>query len=269
MQDFSSLFPQAIESLVREAAENAARKVLVEQEEERLKLEKLFAIAMQRADRLEQTLQNLIGGFDELLKRLRAGGINLDPVMNALGHLSSQISQTERSSRAGFEDLRALQKVYADRLETRLQVGADAEKHFTAVHPEKIAAYCATDYKLGYSTDDVVLRIGRQNDLLINAFAEYKVDCGAFITAYNPEGTQQTDAANQRDHEALRAEVVALGFAFVEGAGTDATGEWPPEKSLFAYGMDRATASAVGRKFRQDAIVWAGVDAVPQLVLLR
>ena len=269
MQDFSSLFPQAIESLVREAAENAARKVLADQEAERQKRENLLAIAMQRVDRLEHALHSFIEKAEEILRWPRTGGTNLEPVMNALGRLSSQIAQTERSSHAGFEDLRALQKVYADRLETRLQVGADAEKHFTAVHPEKIAAYCATDYKLGYSTDDVVLRIGRQNDLLINAFAEYKVDCGAFITAYNPEGTQQTDAANQRDHEALRAEVVALGLAFVEGAGTDATGEWPPEKSLFAYGMDRATAGAVGRKFRQDAIVWVGMDAVPQLVLLR
>jgi hypothetical protein len=41
------------------------------------------------------------------------------------------------------------------------------------------------------------------------------------------------------------------------------------ERSVFAYGMDKASACAVGRQFRQDAIVWVGADAVPQLVLLR
>jgi len=41
------------------------------------------------------------------------------------------------------------------------------------------------------------------------------------------------------------------------------------ERSVFAYGMDKASACALGRQFRQDAIVWVGPDAVPQLVLLR
>ena len=64
-------------------------------------------------------------------------------------------------------------------------------------------------------------------------------------------------------------EVVALGHAFIEGEGADATGEWAAERSVFAYGMDKASACVLGRQFRQDAIVWVGADAVPQLVLLR
>jgi hypothetical protein len=117
--------------------------------------------------------------------------------------------------------------------------------------------------------DDCIRPQPTHNPRLAAQCAEHCVTCGAFITAYNPEGTQQSDAANSRDHATLLAQVAALGHAFIEGAGSDATGEWPAERSVFAYGMDKASACAVGRQFRQDAVVWVGPDAVPQLVLLR
>jgi hypothetical protein len=33
--------------------------------------------------------------------------------------------------------------------------------------------------------------------------------------------------------------------------------------------MDKAAASELGAKFRQDAVVWAGPDTIPRLLLLR
>ena len=139
----------------------------------------------------------------------------------------------------------------------------------SVVPAEKREAYFATNYCLGYRPAEVVLNIGKYEPRLTALFTEHGVTCGAFITAYNPEGTQQSDEANSRDHAALLAQVAALGHAFIEGEGADATGEWPIERSVFAYGMDKSTACAVGRQFCQDAIVWVGADAVPQLVLLR
>ena len=139
----------------------------------------------------------------------------------------------------------------------------------SAVPLAKRSAYLRTQYRLGFGPDSVVLEIDSHSGRLAAQFAEYGVTCGAFITAYNPEGTQQSAEANSRDHAALLAQVAALGHAFIEGEGADATGEWPAERSVFAYGMDKASACAVGRQFRQDAIVWVGRDAVPQLVLLR
>ena len=135
--------------------------------------------------------------------------------------------------------------------------------------PEKRDAYLATNYCLGFAPEGIVLNIGKHSAALTSLYEQHAVTCGAFITAYNPEGTQQSDAANSRDHATLLAQVAALGHAFIEGAGSDATGEWPAERSVFAYGMNKASACAVGRQFRQDAVVWVGPDAVPQLVLLR
>jgi hypothetical protein len=34
-------------------------------------------------------------------------------------------------------------------------------------------------------------------------------------------------------------------------------------------GLDLDTSCALGREFHQNAIVWAGEDAVPSLILLR
>jgi hypothetical protein len=55
----------------------------------------------------------------------------------------------------------------------------------------------------------------------------------------------------------------------IEGAGYDPRGTWPEEKSFLVLGLDLETSRALGREFNQNAIVWAGTDAIPRLVLLR
>ena len=57
------------------------------------------------------------------------------------------------------------------------------------------------------------------------------------------------------------------------GSGSAAGGEkgtdWAAEESYFALGLALETAKAMGTHFDQDAIVWVGADAEPQLILLR
>jgi hypothetical protein len=59
------------------------------------------------------------------------------------------------------------------------------------------------------------------------------------------------------------------GLGAIEGSGSEEGAEWPAEKSWFALGLQLDPARALGRHFDQDAIVWVGADAVPQLILLR
>ena len=58
----------------------------------------------------------------------------------------------------------------------------------TLIQPDKIRAYLATDYRLGHGDADIVLKIGVQSPDLAELFAVRGVECGAFITAYNPRG---------------------------------------------------------------------------------
>ena len=139
----------------------------------------------------------------------------------------------------------------------------------TQIHPDKVRAYLASDYRLGHTDQDIVLTIGKRSERLATLFAASGVNCGAFITAYNPQGTIQSDAANAKGHAELASKLNELGRQTIEGSGSEEGTDWPAEKSHFALGLDLDTAKALGSHFHQDAIVWVGPDAVPQLILLR
>lgn len=115
----------------------------------------------------------------------------------------------------------------------------------------------------------MVLTIGKRSERLAALFATNGVDCGAFLTAYNPKGTVQTDAANDLAHAELAAKLQALGLQAIEGSGSEEGTDWPSEKSYFALGLALDPAKEIGIHFDQDLIVWVGADAIPQLILLR
>jgi hypothetical protein len=71
------------------------------------------------------------------------------------------------------------------------------------------------------------------------------------------------------DHAELGGKLQALGLKAIEGSGCEVGSDWPAEKSYLALGLSLETAKAIGTRFDQDAIVWAGADAVAQLILLR
>ena len=138
----------------------------------------------------------------------------------------------------------------------------------TQIHPDKVRAYLATDYRIGHTSLDIILTIGQRSERLAVLLAGNGVNCGAFLTAYNPRGTIQTDAANGLAHTQLAAKLQELGLQAIEGSGSEEGTEWPAEKSYFALGLALEPAKAIGTHFDQDAIVWVGPDAVPQLILL-
>ena len=139
----------------------------------------------------------------------------------------------------------------------------------TQIHPEKVRAYLVTDYRLGHTDQDIILTIGKHSERLAALFAYSGVNCGAFLTAYNPQGTIQSDAANAQGHAVLASKLQELGLQAIEGSGSEEGTVWPAEKSYFALGLALEPAKTVGFHFDQDAIVWVGPGAVPQLILLR
>jgi hypothetical protein len=139
----------------------------------------------------------------------------------------------------------------------------------TTIAADKVRAYRATDYRLGYTTHDIVLAPGLRSSRLAALYASKGVTCGAFLTAFNPLGTQKSDTENDQAHAELTKTLARLGLESIEGSGSEVGTQWPAEKSLFALGLNRRDAIAIGRQFDQDAIVWVGDSAVPELVLLR
>lgn len=139
----------------------------------------------------------------------------------------------------------------------------------TLIQPDKLRAYLATDYRVQDKGRDMVLNVGVRSDWLAALFAAGGADFGAFLTAYNPRGTWQTDLANEEAHGRLRVRLSQLGVDPVEGFGSEAGSDWPPERSWFSVGLGLDAAKDIGAEFDQDAIVWVGPDAVPRLILLR
>ena len=58
-------------------------------------------------------------------------------------------------------------------------------------------------------------------------------------------------------------------LACVEGTGQHPSNRWPGEASYLIFGLTLEATKTLGTRLEQNAIVWKGTDAVPQLVLLR
>ena len=139
----------------------------------------------------------------------------------------------------------------------------------TQIHPDKLRAFHNTSYRLGHTEHAIVLKVEQYSPRLAELYKTRGVTCGAFITAYNPRSTVQRDDANHLAHAQLAARLQSLGVDVIEGSGSEEGTAWPAERSYFALGLTLELAQSVGTQFDQDAVVWTGSDAIPQLILLR
>lgn len=138
----------------------------------------------------------------------------------------------------------------------------------TDIAPDKIKAYETTIYRVRIGPKAMTLRIGRHSPELAQLYEQHGSACAVFITAFNPFGRKQGDHANEGAHARLGKQLRADSQHVVEGVGADPTEKWK-EKSYLAFGIDVDAARELGRSFQQDAVVWIGKDAIPQLLLLR
>jgi hypothetical protein len=95
------------------------------------------------------------------------------------------------------------------------------------------------------------------------------VRCSAFLTAHNPRSEPTTAAMNRAAQARLRRHLRGAGLAWRAGFARDPAGAWPDEPSLLVLGLPRNDAEALARAFGQNALLWAGADALPRLVLVR
>lgn len=133
---------------------------------------------------------------------------------------------------------------------------------------ETIEAYLATDYRI-WGAWPLVLRIGRRSAELAALFDAQNATSAAVVTAWNPFSEPRPDTENEAAHARLIFDIEQLSLSHQPGHGADPTGNWPPEPSRLVLGIDLPSAGSLGRKYRQNGIVWADADAVPTLVLIR
>ncbi len=142
----------------------------------------------------------------------------------------------------------------------------------TALSPELIQAFLETHYRVhqhGPDAPALTLRVGQASPDLIALHNAHGVDCSAFLTAYNPFAKKVDDASNLQRQEALKQELSRRSLTFLPGEGQHPANGWPAEPSVLVLGLSLEAAKVMGRQYEQAAIVWIGLKAVPELVLLQ
>jgi hypothetical protein len=137
------------------------------------------------------------------------------------------------------------------------------------ISQELISAFLATDYRVRSDTGPFVLRIGQRSNELSDLFERTGLKSAAFITAENPFSVSVSDKDNHASHSRLCEDLARLSLQFFEGEGQGDDETWPAEKSVLILGIERDDAGSLGTKYGQNAIVWIGAEAVPELILLR
>lgn len=139
--------------------------------------------------------------------------------------------------------------------------------------PKLLDSYLLTEHRL-VEPAALTLCVGRRHNGLVALMKANRLPSAAVITAWNPASR----ARSRRRNDAAQAELVAAldraGHVHYRSWGHDAQGEdgadrWPAEDSRVALGPSLDEAARLGRRFGQNAVVWAGLDGLPLLVALR
>jgi hypothetical protein len=138
----------------------------------------------------------------------------------------------------------------------------------STIHPDTIRAYEETHYCV-LGDIPITLMIGVAERFLAGLHQAHHVECSAFVTAVNPFSRALDAAVNAGRQAILEDEIRRAGFEYVKGIGRHPSGTWPGEPSCLVLGMCMEDAQVLGVRHEQNAIVWCGSNAVPQLILLR
>jgi hypothetical protein len=137
-----------------------------------------------------------------------------------------------------------------------------------ALSAATVRAYRQTHYRV-LALRRFTLHISRHSEPLQALHATYDVGCSAFVTASNPYSQPCSLARNSARHQALIASLARHGHAYLPAYGRHPAGTWPAERSVLVLGLTLWQAQALGAALQQNAIVWSGANATPQLILLR
>ena len=138
----------------------------------------------------------------------------------------------------------------------------------SAIDQGTIQAYRETDYRI-LGDAPATLRIGVASPALAALHKAHHADSSAFITACNPFSQACDEAANAERQAALARELKLRSLSFIDGIGQHPSNQWPGEASFLVLGLTLEAARTLGIRLEQNAILWSGPDAVPQLILFR
>lgn len=125
------------------------------------------------------------------------------------------------------------------------------------IPPGALRAFLDTDYRVRLRRGGwTVIRIDAPLPSVLHACVKEPGMPWGFITAWNPLAQMTSRASNRPAQRELLSALRQLGAVPCAGVGVGSGGknDWR-EPGLFVTGLDFATLDALGRRFRQAAIV--------------
>jgi hypothetical protein len=129
-------------------------------------------------------------------------------------------------------------------------------------------AYLVTEYRV-LPPHAFTLRIGDRSDALLDLYRAGEAREAAFLTAWNPLSVTASEEQNRIAQALLAERLASIGVAALPGLGIDPASDYPGEESVLALGLPRDMAIRIAQDFNQNALVWIGPDAIPELILLQ
>ncbi len=128
-------------------------------------------------------------------------------------------------------------------------------------------AYRRTRYLLRLPAEVLELRVGRHEPRTGRRLAE-QTGCRsdwALVTPCNPRSRPLLAWQNRLRLQAMAAGLVEYGLAHYPTLHRDPDGRWPDEAGFLLVDPPRGLARALGRRYRQNAIVVARLGEAPRL----
>jgi hypothetical protein len=128
------------------------------------------------------------------------------------------------------------------------------------------AAYLAARYLVLLDEGPLELRIGVRSQ---NAEARLAAATGgrhwAIVTPWNPRSLAIADEENQKLYRQMRGELEAMSQAWKPTLHRDPLGLWPDESGFLLIEPPPRRAAALGRLYRQNALVLLRSGSAPEL----
>ena len=111
----------------------------------------------------------------------------------------------------------------------------------------------------------IYINLDKNNPEVDAILEDYGVDCWAYITAWNPEGKQQSREKNLEAQIQLLLEIKE--YILLEGANKDEKEDWY-EETFLVLGMSKEEARSYGKKYHQAAFLFGQRGGVAELVFV-
>ena len=115
---------------------------------------------------------------------------------------------------------------------------------------------------------DVLIQPGSKSPSIDQLFDEYKVECAAIITPYNPKSMQLCGVENEERMHKFKKQLSKLALPYFDTISSDKQGGWL-EAGTLVMGIDLKSSKQLGREYGQNAIIYLESKCAPKVIWLQ